>query len=216
MTGKTKQTTRDKILHTIKTHHEVTIDDLARAADVSPVTVRHHLNALQSDNLINARTVRRKVGRPHYVYSLSDAGQELFPQNYYKLSRRLLTELKNRFPSEVVADVFESTAQSMMADHRGEYEHLPFEEKLTYLVNLLNEEGFLAKWEKTDKGTYQLIECSCPYLSVGEAHGEVCHFDKELIIGILQTDIQQHSCMIAGDSCCQFDITPPPLNPSTP
>lgn len=209
--GKAKQSTRDKILHTIKTLHEATVEELADAADVSPVTVRHHLNGLQAENLVVADSIRRSVGRPHYVYSLSETGHELFPQKYFRLSSRLLEELKKRFSPQIITDVFDSVAQRIMAEHRGEFEHLSFEQKLTYLINLLGEEGFLASWEKTENG-YQLIEYSCPYLSMGEVYGEVCTFDKGLILGVLQTEIQQHSCMIDGDACCQFTITAPKSN----
>lgn len=211
ISGKEKQSTRDKILHTIKTVHEATVEDLAEAADVSPVTVRHHLNALQAENLIVAESIRRSVGRPHYVYSLSEAGHELFPQKYFRLSSRLIEELKDRFSPQVISEVFDSVAERIMDEHRGEFEHLSFEKKLSYLVNLLSEEGFLANWEKVDDG-YQLIEYSCPYLSMGETHNEICTFDKGLILGVLQTDIQQHSCMINGDSCCQFTISDPESN----
>lgn len=208
MTNKAKNNTRETILHAIKSRHEATVDELAEVADVSPVTVRHHLNALQAEDLVMARSVRRKVGRPHYVYSLSEDGQELFPQKYYRLSSHLLEELKTRFSPEVVSSVFDGVAQRIMAERKGEFEHLPFEQKLSYLVDLLAEEGFLAKWEKQGN-QYQLIEYSCPYLSIGEIHDEVCTFDKGLIIGVLATEVTQHSCMLAGDNCCQFTIEAP-------
>lgn len=205
--GKGKQTTREKILHTIKSLHTATVGDLAAAADVSPVTVRHHLNALQAEGKIEAESIRREIGRPHYVYSLSEAGEELFPQKYFRLSSRLLEELKRRFPPDQVSEIFEGVVQTMIAEHRGEYEFLPFEEKLNYLVALLSQEGFLAKWQKVGD-QYELTEYSCPYQSIGESHTEVCTFDTGLIISVLEAPVQQHSCMLQGDSCCQFTITP--------
>ena len=62
-----KISTRDTILEAIKQANEATVDDLAKAADVSPVTVRHHLNSLQAEGLLRTHSVRRKVGRPYYV-----------------------------------------------------------------------------------------------------------------------------------------------------
>lgn len=206
-TGKGKKTTREKILHTIKSLHTATVGELAEAADVSPVTVRHHLNALQANGKIEAEAIRREIGRPHYVYSLSEAGEELFPQKYFRLSSRLLEELKRQFAPEQVSEIFNGVVQTMIAEHRGQYERLPFEDKLDYLVGLLNQEGFLAKWEKVDDH-YQLIEYSCPYQSIGESHTEVCTFDKGLILNVLESPVQQHSCMLQGDSCCEFTITP--------
>jgi predicted ArsR family transcriptional regulator len=201
--GKKKQNTREVILHAIKLTNQATVEDLAEAANVSPVTVRHHLNALQADGLIEASTVRRKVGRPYYVYSISEQGQELFPKRYVRLTSRLLDELKERLPDAAVTEIFRGVVGRILEEHRGEFEHLPFEARLNYLVGLLADEGFLSSWEKTSDG-YRFIEYSCPYLSVGNQHTEVCTFDRELILNVLQTPIQQHTCMLNGQSCCEF------------
>lgn len=205
VTDKSRQSTRDIILHTIKQHNRATVETLAEAANVSPVTVRHHLNSLQADNLLQVDSVRRKVGRPYYVYSLSEKGHELFPKKYVRLSSRLLDEIKERFPESVVVELFQGVVQGVVREHRKDFHHLDFEERLDYLVELLAQEGFLARWEKTDTG-YQFVEYSCPYISVGQTHTEVCTFDRNLILSVLETDVRQHSCMLHGDSCCEFSI----------
>lgn len=159
--GKKKRTTREIILHTIKASPQSTVEELAEAADVSPVTVRHHLNALQAEGVIEAASIRRKVGRPYYVYSLSEKGQELFPKRYVRLTSRLLDEMKGRLPQPLIDDIFNGVVANVLEEHRGEFEHLPLEGRFDYLVALLAEEGFLSTWERTDSG-YRLIEYSCP------------------------------------------------------
>ncbi len=210
MPGRTN--TRDKILHTIKEAHSTTVDDLANAAGISPVTVRHHLNALLADGSIMATPVKRAVGRPHYTYSLSEAGEELFPKNYFRLSTLLLEELRNRFSPEVVKEIFNGVANRIVDQNSSRFTGLNFEQRLDFLVELLEEEGFMSRWEK-DGDQYQLIEFGCPWLSLGESHAEVCSFDKELIKNILKTNFHQSSCMINGDSCCQFTIAAPAVTP---
>ncbi len=207
-TDNSRISTREIILDAIKQANEATVDDLALAADVSPVTVRHHLNSLQAEGLLKARSIRRKVGRPYYIYRLSDKGHELFPQRYLRLSSMLLDELKDRFPKEVVAELFNSVVERIVQEHRVHFEGLTFEEKLNYLVGLLADEGFLATWEVTEEG-YQITEYSCPYYSVGRKHSEVCGFDKQLMIAVLDSPISQESCMLNGDSSCQFTLLLP-------
>lgn len=203
--NKKKRTTRDVILHSIKQSPQSTVENLAEAADISPVTVRHHLNALQAAGTIEATSIRRKVGRPYYVYSLSERGQELFPKRYVRLITRLLEEMKGRLPQEMIDEIFNGVVETVLEEHRGEFEHLPLEKRLDYLVALLSEEGFLSTWERTPAG-YRLVEYSCPYLSIGSTHVEVCNFDKQLMSGVLQLDVKQHSCMLLGSNCCQFTI----------
>ena len=203
-----KESTRDVILRTIKQRHQATVNELAKAADVSPVTVRHHLNALQADSLLVSDSVRRQVGRPYHVYSLSEKGTELFPKRYARLSTRLLEELKRQFPAEVVTELFHNVVKDIVAEQKGEFEELDFEGRLTFLIDLLAEEGFLARWEKVD-GEYHLIEYSCPYISLGKEHTEICTIDKELIISVMGTDVEQHSCMLTGAHCCEFTFVAP-------
>jgi DeoR family transcriptional regulator, suf operon transcriptional repressor len=205
VTSNQQESTREIILRTIKQSPQSSVEELAEAVDVSPVTVRHHLNGLQADGLIESESVRRKVGRPYFVYSISEKGQELFPKRYVRLTSRLLGELKNRLPAEVLRDIMQGVVQSVIADHEGEFEHLPLEERLNYLIELLAEEGFLADWQKAENG-YTIIEYSCPYLSVGQKHMEVCTFDKELMLQVIQAPITQHSCMLEGADCCEFSI----------
>ncbi|MEW5987809.1 MAG: DeoR family transcriptional regulator [Chloroflexota bacterium] len=207
-TSNDKHNTRDVILDAIKATREATVEELAEAAEVSPVTVRHHLNTLQAEGLLVIKTIRRKVGRPHYVYGLSEKAQELFPQKYVRLSSRLLDELKAHFPAEVVAQLFNGVVQRVIEDHRLEFEGRPFEERLAFLVRLLEDEGFLARWNRAGNH-YHLVEYSCPYVSVGQKHSEVCTFDTALIAGVLQTPILQHSCILDGADCCQFTFSAP-------
>ncbi|MDT8304504.1 MAG: DeoR family transcriptional regulator [Anaerolineae bacterium] len=202
-----KESTREIILRTIRQRYQATVNELAEAADVSPVTVRHHLNALQADSLLELESVRRKVGRPYHVYSLSEKGLELFPKRYASLSMRLLEELKHQFPPEVVQDIFHGVVEGIIEEHREAFESLTFEGRLRYLVDLLAEEGFLARWEKRD-GRYHLVEYSCPYRSLGDEHAEVCSLDRDLIVAVLNTEVTQHSCMLSGDNACEFSFVP--------
>ncbi len=201
-----KLSTREIILEAIKQANEATVDELAGAADVSPVTVRHHLNTLQAEALLESRSIRRKVGRPYYVYSLSDKGHELFPQRYVRFSSRLLDELKERFSEETVVDIFNGVVLKIAEEHRPQYEGQSFEQRLDFLVDLLAEEGFLASWEITDDG-YRLTEYSCPYYSIGQKHSEVCNLDSQLIQLVLDTSIVQNTCMLHGDKSCQFEFS---------
>jgi predicted ArsR family transcriptional regulator len=205
VTSNQRESTRDIILRTIKQSPQSSVEELAEAVEISPVTVRHHLNGLQAEGLIESETVRRKVGRPYFVYTLSEKGQELFPKRYVRLTSRLFDELKNRLSPDMLQDILQGVVQGVIADHEGQFEHLPLEKRLNYLVELLAEEGFLADWHKDENG-YTIVEYSCPYLSVGQKHMEVCTFDKELMLQVIQAPVTQHSCMLEGADCCEFSI----------
>ncbi|QLQ04913.1 MAG: ArsR family transcriptional regulator [Anaerolineae bacterium] len=89
------QATRHKILEILKTQSQATVSDLAEALQMAPVSVRHHLDVLQSQDLVTTQTVhKRTVGRPEQVYLLTSEANKHFPNNFQGLSAVVLDELK--------------------------------------------------------------------------------------------------------------------------
>ena len=64
-------------METLKTRGPSTLDELARSIGLVAPTVRVHLSVLQWDNLVTAEEVRGRVGRPHFLYSLTDDALDL-------------------------------------------------------------------------------------------------------------------------------------------
>lgn len=201
------QTTRWEILQILKERSEATVDELAEALGLAPITVRHHLSILEKDRLIASHCERGAVGRPHYVYSLTDQAQELFPKKYHLLADRLLTELKSIADDQQLSILFDRIAQGITAEYAAKVEGKNTEEKLSLLVDLLGQEGFLAQWDQID-GRYVLKEYSCPYYYVGQRHPEVCRLDLQMIANVLEAQVERKTCMIDGDEFCTYRITP--------
>src|SRR5512140_657216 len=87
------QRTRREILNILKRKGRATLDELAQGVGLVPVTVRAHLNVLERDDLVKYEEVRGKVGRPYYVYSLTEEADALFPKTYHTLANRVLDSL---------------------------------------------------------------------------------------------------------------------------
>ena len=66
------KSTKDKILQTLLRKPKITINELAEAVGINPISVRHHLTNLQMEGLIAADEERHGVGRPRLVYSLTE------------------------------------------------------------------------------------------------------------------------------------------------
>jgi DeoR family suf operon transcriptional repressor len=199
--------TRDAILSTLKAASSATLADLAAAVGVTTVSVRHHLSGLQADGLVVAEEARHGVGRPHLVYSLSEAGLERFPARYVRFSGRLLDELKSTMTGPEIEGMFTRIAESIVADHAHRLVGKSLEEKMALVVELLGEEGFMAAWTGAG-GTYQLTEYNCPYLHIGQKHPEVCRIDHTLISQALAVPVERSACLLEGDEHCTFTISP--------
>ncbi|MBI3359539.1 MAG: ArsR family transcriptional regulator [Chloroflexi bacterium] len=199
--------TREVILKTLKSRGTMTIADLAASLGVSPVSIRHHLSSLQAEGLIAAEEARHGVGRPHLVYSLTEAGLERFPAKYVRLSGRLLDELKATLPTTAIEAIFERMAESMVADYAHRLAGKSLDQKMSLLVEMLGEEGFMAGWNMVGE-TYQLTEYNCPYFRIGQKHPEVCRIDQTLISHVLELPVEKNSCVLDGDERCIFTIVP--------
>lgn len=198
-------TTRDCILDTLRRRGSCSVVELAEAAGVSPVSIRHHLSTLLAEGLIAASESHVGVGRPKLMYTLTTAAVERFPTKYVQFTDRLLEELKLAMPAHAMEQVFTAMANAIAADNAERFVGKTLEEKMTLLVTLLGEEGFMAEWNKAGE-SYQLTEYNCPYFIIGQRHPEVCAIDQTLISKVLDMHVEKSTCLLNGDQRCVFVI----------
>ncbi|MDP2975693.1 MAG: winged helix-turn-helix transcriptional regulator [Anaerolineales bacterium] len=199
------KSTRDRILQTLQRSPRSTINALAEAVGINPISVRHHLNNLQVEGLVLAEEERHGVGRPRLVYLLTESGQERFPTRYLRLTSRLLDQLKESLPEPIVSKLFLQMAEDMAEKYAAQMKDLPMEERLAFMKNLLADEGFNIEWEKSQDG-YHIHEISCPYLQIGQSHPEVCTMDQTLISRMLAVPAEKIQCILSGDAHCTYVV----------
>ena len=199
------KSTRDRILQIMLRHPRSTINELAEAVEINPISVRHHLTNLQVGGLVAAEEERHGVGRPRLVYFLTEDGLEKFPTRYLRLTTRILTQMKDKFPQPMVSEMFKEVATTMADEHSSELKGLNVEERLDVMKDLLAEEGFVVEWEK--KGVeYHIHEITCPYLQVGQSHPEVCTVDQTLISKMLAVPANKIQCILSGAAHCTYVV----------
>jgi predicted ArsR family transcriptional regulator len=201
------KSTKDKILQTLLRRPRITINELAEAVEINPISVRHHLTNLQMEGLIEAEEVRHGVGRPRLVYSLTQDGMERFPTKYLRLTTRLLTQMKETMPAPVVSKLFNQIAEDLASEYSSQIQGLSMEERLEFVKELLAQEGFTVEWEKKG-GEYQIHEISCPYYQIGVAHPEVCTVDQTLISKMLALPANKVQCILDGGAHCTYVVQP--------
>jgi predicted ArsR family transcriptional regulator len=199
------KSTRDRIIQTLLNHPKSTIIELADAVGINGISVRHHLNALLVDGLIEVEEVRHGVGRPRQVYSLSESGQEKFPTRYLNLTTRLLDQIKESLPGPVVASLFQQIASDMAADSALRVKSFSIEQKLDAMKEILAKEGFSVEWESHGE-EYHIHEITCPYYHIGQSHPEVCTVDQALISTVLSIPASKINCVLQGDAHCTYVI----------
>lgn len=215
MQDSTAKSTRQKVLQTLLKKHRCSIVELADAVEINPISVRHHISKLQADGLVASEEERHGVGRPRQVFFLTEAGMEEFPTRYLRLTIRLLEQLKENLPQQMVDKLFSQMAADLVQEYAqtANQEDMSIEERLEFVNDLLQDEGFDLEWEKRDN-QYFIREVSCPYLHVGQSHPEICVIDQTLISTVLELPTEKVKCILDGDNHCTYVV--PDIQKLTP
>ena len=200
--------TRESVLKTLLTRPRCTIQELGEAVGINDISVRHHINSLLAEGLASSDEERHGVGRPRRVYFLTEAGLERFPTRYLRLTVRLLEQLKETMPPNLVNQLFNQMAEGLAQDYTSQanLKNMTMEQRLDAMKEMLAKEGFSIEWERQGD-QYHIHEASCPYYHVGQNHPEVCTVDKALISAVLSVPAQKTRCILNGDSSCTYVIS---------
>jgi len=202
------KSTRERVLHTLLSRQRCTINELADAVDINPISVRHHIARLEADGLVTSEEFRHGVGRPRRLYFLTERGREHFPTQYLKFTIRLLEQLKETMPKSMVDGLFSQIAKDIASNYEMEMKGLNIEERLKLVATLLKNEGFSVEWEKQGLD-YIINEINCPYFHIGQNHPEICSMDQTLISTMLSVPAEKIKCVLNGDTHCTFVVSHP-------
>jgi predicted ArsR family transcriptional regulator len=202
---------RKRILEILKEIGGATVAELAEQLDMAPVSVRHHLDILQGDNLICVDRLERKgnVGRPQQVYALTEDANEYFPDNFAALATHLVRQMKQVLPEADVQAAFCSMAQTIAQELDVDLDELAPEDRLDHVTEFLNARGYLARWEYADGAdgpAYLLHKHNCPYAGVSDEHTELCAMDKTLVDTLLGQSSERTQTMVGTERCCTYRV----------
>ena len=182
-----------------------TVEELARALDLTDNGVRAHLAVLERDGIARQRgSVRRGSGggKPAYVYELTSEAEELFPKAYEPVLGRLLDVLAERLGPEESKALLRSVGRRMV-----EGEIAPAggtRARLEAAAGVLNELGGLADVEEWD-GTLVIQGYSCPLPALTPEHPEVCRMAEALVAEVAGVAVRERCDRGERPRCC-FEV----------
>jgi predicted ArsR family transcriptional regulator len=182
-----------------------TVEDLARALDLTNNGVRPHLAILERDGLVRQRgSVRRSSGggKPAYVYELTEEAEDLFPKAYAPVLGRLLDVLAERLGLEESEALLRSVGRRLV-----EGKTVPPDStraRLEAAADVLNELGGLVELEEHDGG-FVIRGYSCPLAGVTPEHPEVCRMAETLIAELAGVPVHERCDRGERPRCC-FEV----------
>jgi predicted ArsR family transcriptional regulator len=202
------QLTRDHILKILKERKRITVDELSAELNLTSATVRHHMDILQREGLIEAPEVKRRStpGRPQYIYTLTEAAATYFPQNYASLATMLLTQIESRWGKDALDLVLQDLASQMASECPPQPAGENLETRLKLVVEFLNSKGYMTRYAKDETG-YYLYVSNCPYLNVSHTNPNICRMDTALISQLLNLTPRQVRHITDDKNACIYQFT---------
>lgn len=212
------QATRQDILDYIRRHGEATVRTLASVLDLTTTGIRQHLAVLERDGLVKVREARGRVGRPALVYSLTPAGDALFPHLYDDLSNLLLEEIRTLTGTKGLQSVLMRLAARSAQPYLPRMEGKDLPARVDEAVSVLNERGCLADVKEGENNEFLLNQYTCPFPNVARLHSGVCAMEVELVKQLTGGDARLTNSLLRGDPCCTYRVRPTqePSRPGTP
>jgi DeoR family suf operon transcriptional repressor len=199
--------TQRAVLFAIRRRGGITVDQLAEALDITASGARQHLAALAEDGLVESADAPRapgQRGRSERIHYLTEAADPLFPKAYGELTNQLLGYLQ----PEAVDEVFErrrderiEAATARLARRRT------FPQRVAELAAILDEDGYLASFERVDDRTFHVVEHNCAIFAVAREHPHACSSEIEFIRAALpEADVERTTHMVQGAHSCTYEI----------
>jgi predicted ArsR family transcriptional regulator len=199
------------VLYAVRRRGEATADQVAEQLDITVSGARQHLSVLARDGLVEATELPSPTGRRGrrtLVYSATAAADAYFPKAYGELTNELLGYVADT-DRELLDQLFAKRREARIANAQARLaSRRTLGAKVAELTRILDEDGYLASWEKVRPGVYRIVEHNCAIWAVAERYGQACTSELEFIRTVLEgADVERVQHMVAGARRCAYEVT---------
>ena len=175
--------------------------------------LRRHLEQLESDELVRHRREVRGVGAPVFVYSLTEAGEALFPQGYASVLAAVLESVRETSGPEGVIALARRQWARLAEGASSRLAELPLHERAQLLAELRSSQGYMAEAippgpDGAVDGAPVLREYHCAIRDVAEQFPEICVAEQEFVERMLAVPVERTAHILSGCSCCEYVTKP--------
>jgi len=204
-----------QVLIALKRRGEASAEELAEDMGISPSGVRQHLAALRAAGVIASRQERGRPGRPTDLFHSTDLAEAVLPKAAVDLSVEFLQHMEEEDP-ELISRIFVRRRQRRVEQAQTQLAGKNLDEKVAFLAGFLDEEGYLADFEKLPSGAYKMTLHSCAIWGVASQYGQACTTELEFLREVLpETEINRVAHKATGAYACGYEIRLLPAQPST-
>jgi predicted ArsR family transcriptional regulator len=197
---------RDRILHLLKTKGPQTAAALARRLGMTGVGARQHLAPLEAEGLVAYDERKDGVGRPAREWRLLPKAEARFPDSHGELAVAMLGSMREAFGDAGLARLVALRTKAQLRAYRERIPpRAPLHRKVAALAATRREEGYMAEWSRDGKG-FLLVENHCPICAAAQFCQGLCSGELELFRAVLGARVERTEHLLAGARRCVYRI----------
>ena len=183
-----------------------TVADMAGELAMNQANIRRHLEVMRAEGLVDVDIRRHGLGRPSYVYRLTELGEERsghYPRLVNRLVKRIAA-MPEGGPA-LLEHVFEGVADDIASTYRVQVSGQTVGERVAQTSEALKDEGIVDHWRRDDDG-FHLMNTACPYRKAAELTDAPCHADQRTVELLVGAPVTQVSRMVDGHAMCEYVV----------
>jgi predicted ArsR family transcriptional regulator len=197
---------RERILHLLKTKGPQTAAALARRLGMTAVGARQHLEPLEADGLVAYDERPRGIGRPAREWRLTEKAGVAFPDSHGELAVAMLGSMREAFGQRGLDRLVALRTKEQIRAYRERIARgAPLHRKVAALAAIRRAEGYMAEWSRDGKG-FLLVENHCPICAAARMCQGLCAGELELFRAVLGARVERTEHILAGARRCVYRI----------
>lgn len=196
---------RGAVLVQLKRGPRVSAKELARRLGVSLNAARHHLKELEAEGLVRYERENRGVGAPAFLYSLSPAGESLFPRRYEETLTALLDRIVEREGRDAAIGLLEGHLAGLARRLTAELDGIAPAERLQAVARVRSEQGYMADATGGESAGI-LTEHNCAIQAVAQRFPEICAAEARFLAEVLGAEVERREHILSGCPSCEYHV----------
>lgn len=202
--------THNKILQLLKTQGALTAKALAEELGLTTMGIRQHVLALEESGDVTYKDEKAPRGRPTRYWSLTEKSNHHFENRHDELTVQIIDSVIAIFGNDGLERLITNREESAMRTYRlALADRYGVEEKLTMLVKLRSDEGYMATMTQEDD-FFWLLENHCPICAAATKCINFCRSELHLFQSLLNdvAVVTREEHIIKGARRCAYKIIP--------
>ncbi len=199
------------LLVILKKWQPVTAHQLALQFGVTANALRRHLRALEEDGFVRHDREVRGVGAPVYGFSLTRAGEALFPRGYASVAATALEAVFSEGGVGAVNAVLESQWSQLAEEAEPVMAHMPMHERVPLVAELLTSKGYMAEAVQhlapDDEQSFTLRIHNCAIRDIAQRFPQACVAEADFVQRLLGVPLLRTAHRLNGCSRCDYEVS---------